>query len=49
MPEIGKLGFISSFANWGWQFVIHCIKQACQKILIINFIYQQHLFCSLIG
>ena len=37
------------FRFWGWQFIIHCMKQACQKFLIINFIYQQHLFCSLIG
>ena len=37
------------FGFWGWQFIIHCMKQACQKFLIINFIYQQHLFCSLIG
>ena len=31
------------FRFWSWQFVIHSTKQTCQKSLIINFIYQQHL------
>ena len=32
----------------GRQFLIHSIKQSCQKLFIINFIYQQHFFCSLV-
>ena len=36
------------FRFWSWQFIIHRIKKPGQKLFIIDIVYQQHFFCSII-